>query len=416
VQGLCQHLKTAGIAPQARVAFIAKKTPHTVFLILALLRLRAIACPLSFREPMERLPYFIDSLSASHYLDTETLPLNSSSGYADPTLSALDPATCLLTSGSSGRPKAACHTVGNHFYSALGTIEFLSLNPSSRWLLSLPLFHVGGLAILFRQFLTGGAVVLSHLPLIDALCRHRITHLSLVPTQLSRLSEEKDVAAHLCCLLLGGAPLPPLLLKEALQRGLPLYTTYGMTEMSSIITAAKYPDSEHTGKLLPYRQFQLSPRNEILVRGETLFSGYWNKDTQTPISQRDDGWFSTGDLGELTTDGNLRILGRTDRQFISGGENIHPEEIERALCCIPGITSASVLSVADPEFGQRPIAFIQDDTCMHTLDSVREALCPLIPSFKHPVRLFSYPASDTLKMSDAYLKEHLRTIIDLFRN
>ncbi len=345
----------------------------------------------------------------SHYLDPEKLPLRAFYDRANFSLSDEDQATCLLTSGSSGPPKAACHTVGNHFYNALGTAEFFSLTHTSQWLLTLPLFHVGGLAILFRIFLTGGAVVLSDLPLIDALHRYPITHLSLVPTQLFRLlQEEKDIPAPLSCLLLGGAPVPPLLLKKALERGLPLFTTYGMTEMSSVVTAAKCPASEHTGKALPYRECRLSPDNEILVRGRTLFCGYWNKETCTCISPRTDDWFATGDLGEFTPEGDLRILGRTDRLFISGGENIHPEEIERALCCIPGIASAAVVPLSDPEFGMRPVAFIQDDTHSHTLESIREALRPLLPTFKHPIRLFPYPANDSLKMSHSSLKEFLR--------
>lgn len=410
VQGVCQHLKTLNVAPQSRVAFIARKNPHTIFLLFALFRLKAIACPLSFREPPEKIPHLLDTVDATHYVEPENIPFASGT-HTPELLSENDLATCLMTSGSSGRPKAACHTIGNHFYNALGAVEFFSLNPSSRWLLSLPLFHVGGLAILFRQFIAGGSVVLSDLPLIDALKAHTITHLSLVPTLLARLlREEKDISPSLQCLLLGGAPLPSLLLKTSLERGLPLYTTYGLTETSSILTAAKTPSGDHTGKTLPYRECTLSSSQEILVRGETLFTGYWDKDAKTYVRRLVDGWFPTGDLGEFTAEGNLRILGRADRLFISGGENIQPEEIERALCSIPGIASATVLPIPDPEWGQRPVAFIQDDTAAHTIESVREALHPLLPSFKHPVRLLPYPPGETLKMSYAYLKECLNAV------
>jgi len=317
----------------------------------------------------------------------------------------------MLTSGSSGCPKVACHTLRNHFYNALGTIEFFALNPQSRWLLSLPLFHVGGLAILFRIFLTGGAVVLSNLSLIDALVTHRITHLSLVPTQLIRLlNEKKPISTYLHCLLLGGAPISSHYLIEATQRGLPLFTTYGMTEMSSIITAAKKPLSLHTGKTLPYREHAIAADGEILVRGETLFSGYWDPQAQNILPCRTDGWFATKDLGTVTLDGNLHLLGRKDRLFISGGENIHPEEIERALLSIPGIVSATVMPIADPEFGMRPIAFIQDETTVHTLDSIREALHAQLPSFKLPVRILPYPPNENLKMNYSDLKEILNTL------
>jgi O-succinylbenzoic acid--CoA ligase len=103
----------------------------------------------------------------------------------------------------------------------------------------------------------------------------------------------------------------------------------------------------------------------------------------------DEGWFATRDLGEWTQNGSLRILGRKDRLFISGGENIQPEEIERALCTLPGILFARVDPIPDPEFGQRPIATIHDTTQKYTLETVRHHLQPLLPSFKLPVRLFS---------------------------
>jgi len=411
VEGLCRSLKTSGIEPGARVAFIARKIPHSIFLFFALFRLRAIACPISFREPREKLPELMNRLDSSHFFETEELPLIPSEECTDSIFLERDVATCLLTSGSSGQPKVACHTIHNHFSNALGTIDFFALDPGSRWLLSLPLFHVGGLAILFRIFLTGGAVVLSDLSLLDALHKHPITHLSLVTTQLIRLlREEKKIPEQIRCLLLGGAPIPSLCFLEAKQRGIPLVTTYGMTEMSSIITAAKEPSSPHAGKALPHRECTVSADREILVRGDTLFSGYWDHHTKMLLPGRTDGWFATKDIGEFTQDGDLCILGRKDRLFISGGENIHPEEIERALVSIPGIASATIVPIADPEFGMRPVAFIQDETASHTLDSVREALRAQLPSFKHPVRMFAYPSGENLKISYSYLKEFLQKI------
>lgn len=392
IQNLCSHLKAMGIAHKERVAFVAYTTASSIFLLFALFRLGATACPLSFREPLDKITQLLDVLDAAHYLQTDKLPIASSTTHSFSTIEDAHIATHLFTSGSSGTPKIACHTLNNYLYSALGVESFFSLNTSSRWLLSLPLFHVGGLSILFRVFLSGGAVILSDLSL-DALRTHQVTHISMVPTQLFRLLKEKqlkEATKHLRCLLLGGAPIPSLIYKEALYHRLPLITTYGMTEMSSLITAAKMPLTEHLGQVLPFRRLSISGQNEILVKGETLFSGYWDK-KQGIVSYCIDGWFPTHDLGEFTLQGNLRILGRADRLFISGGENIHPEEIECALCSIQGILSATVLAISDPEFGQRPIAFIQDETSAHSLESIRKALEPLLPSFKHPIRIFPYP-------------------------
>src|SRR5690348_1816432 len=162
VHDLYDQLRKRDIAAHARVAFIARKTPHAVLLFFALWRLKAVACPLSFREPA--IGPLMERVGATHQLEAESLSLYTSWDRFPTRLVDEDLATCILTSGSSGQPKAACHTLGNYFYNALGTLEFLDVSAHSRWLLSLPLFHVGGISILLRIFLAGGAVVLSELP------------------------------------------------------------------------------------------------------------------------------------------------------------------------------------------------------------------------------------------------------------
>ena len=107
----------------------------------------------------------------------------------------------------------------------------------------------------------------------------------------------------------------------------------------------------------------------------------------------------------MTPEGDLEVIGRKDRQFISGGENIQPEEIEQALCSLPGITQASVLPIDDQEFGQRPVAFINDTTGGHTLESVQAKLRRILPAFKLPIALFPYPESTGLKPSLSALRD-----------
>src|SRR4029077_16530151 len=114
------------------------------------------------------------------------------------------------------------------------------------------------------------------------------------------------------------------------------------------------------------------------------------------------------DLGRINAQGHLEIIGRKDRQFISGGENIQPEEIEQALCALPGIRNAIVLPIPDAEFGERPVAFIDDETKSHTLDSIKEALRSQLPSFKHPVKLLPYPSDAGMKPNLSLLKDQLR--------
>jgi o-succinylbenzoate---CoA ligase len=246
--------------------------------------------------------------------------------------------------------------------------------------------------------------VLSNTP-----AHHQITHVSLVPTQLYRLIQEEEMSSSLKCVLLGGAPLPPELIQKAHSKNLPVHTTYGMTEMSSMITLSDGATEGHSGKVLPFRELKIETDGEIWVRGKTLFDGYWD-----PLAERiariDNEWFPTKDIGRLTPEGNLEVLGRKDRLFISGGENIQPEEIERALCAVDGIRQATVLPVKDPEFGHRPVAFIDDETGSHTLESVRSALRATLPSFMHPIRILPYPESTGLKPSISALRHQLTDI------
>ncbi len=277
--------------------------------------------------------------------------------------------TCLMTSGSTGRPKFTLHSLEAHFINALHPHPELALSPGCRWRLSLPLNHVGGLAILFRSFLSGAAVILPKATHIEP------THLSLVPTQLKRLLTENALPPNLQAILVGGAPIPKALCRE----DLPLFLTYGMTEMASQVATHRFSAAEgvHFRSPLPKREVKVDESGEIWVRGETLFDGYLG--SPSPFV---DGWFPTGDLGSVV-DGNLHILGRKDRMIISGGENIHLEEIERALMDISWVRGAVVRKREDEEFGERPVAAVWVDQNVQEGD-VRAALEATLPRYKIP--------------------------------
>ena len=159
VHHLSRHLKTLGIEKGSCVAFIAHTEPLTIFLFFALFRNGAIVCPLSFREPQERIPMLLEKLETTHFLNSKTLPCSSEKTSSQALLCEEALSTFLFTSGSSGTPKIACHTLSNHLYNALGAIDYLHLSTSSRYLLSLPLFHVGGVAIVFRTFLSASTLI-----------------------------------------------------------------------------------------------------------------------------------------------------------------------------------------------------------------------------------------------------------------
>lgn len=243
----------------------------------------------------------------------------------------------ILTSGTSGTPKIAVATLENHIASAKASQAMIPISASDRWRLNLPLYHVGGLAILFRCLLFGATWVTGE---------EEATHLSCVPTQLFRMIKANTHNKYKA-VLVGGAPLPDSLLETALQH-YPVIPTYGLTEMCSQV-ATGIPT-----RLLPGVDAKIID-GEICVQGPSLFQGYLhNGHLVLPLKE---GYFPTGDLGTLDQ-GTLTVVGRRDRMFLSGGEKIHPEEIERALLNVEGILSAHVQGAKCPEWGTRAVAFL----------------------------------------------------------
>jgi len=350
-----------------------------------------------------------------HWLDIDlpkTLPQGAShSAEISPYIAS----NIILTSGSSGPPKAAVHCLNNHLSSARGSASFIALKVSDTWLLSLPLFHIGGLAIIHRCTLAAACIVLrnSAQPLAEQLTDNHITHVSLVPTQaIQILQQQPDAFAHISALLLGGGVIEPALIETLKQQNINAYTSYGMTEMSSQITTAKANLLGHHGYPLPSRQLSLKD-GVIYVKGECLFLGYLTEQGLT-LSLDDQGWFCTNDKGQLDPEGQLSILGRVDNMFICGGENIHPEQIEAVLLSHPNVAQAIVFAVTDATFGHLPGAIIDycavDNShnvgsnhnlhCDHNkmaidIDVVNLQLSQLVEStlarFKRPRQFFTWP-------------------------
>ncbi len=316
------------------------------------------------------------------------------------TVSGDQPATIIFTSGSSGRPRAVLHAYRNHYFCALGSNRNIPLRPGDRWMLSLPLFHVAGIAILFRAFLAGAAVVLpdSEHRLGENILHFEPTHLSLVATQLGDLlgnAQTDRVLKKSKAMLMGGSAIPEKLLTEAFRRGWPLVLSYGSSEMSSQITAtvpgAPFAEWKTSGRLLPFRELQIDRSGQIRVKGKTLFLGYWRGNRiELPLDAH--GWFSTGDLGRIDAQGRLIVYGRKDRMFISGGENIYPEEIERALERTGGIKRVVVVPVKHERFGWRPVAFVSRwDQLPPDEEKLKASLRTVLPGFKIPLRILPWP-------------------------
>jgi len=414
-----ERLAGKGIKRGDKMAILCNTSVEYIILLLALWKTGVTAVPLSTRWPGAQVDKALQNINCknlvlSKFLKgqftypskilpledlTQTNPAASSVANSKLAVAADQTATIVFTSGSTGVAKAAVHTIGNHYFNALGSNRNIHFNPGDRWLLSLPLYHVGGIAIIFRSFLSGGSIAIPspRLSLQENLSGLQVTHLSLVATQLYRLLEAfPDVDFnHLKAVLLGGSAIPEALIQRAVENNLPIYTSYGSTEMASQITTTRPRDSlQHlstSGQLLPYRELQIAADGEILVGGETLFQGYLENDTLKTARDKENR-FHTGDLGNMDKDGYLHVTGRKDNMFISGGENIQPEEIEieAQLFKLNEILQAVVVPIHDPEFGQRPAAFIQFKEKLES-EFIRKRLEKFLPKFKIPDYFFEMP-------------------------
>ena len=253
----------------------------------------------------------------------------------------LEPGDALIvfTSGSTGAARGIVHTQTSIAAAAEASARRLGWHASDRWLVCLPLAHTGGLSIVVRCRLAGKPLAICEGNIAAALAD--CTLASLVPTQLAALLEDPAwrPPGQLRAVLLGGAAAPPALVEAALARGVPVHQTYGLTETFGQLATARVPG----GPLVPLDGVSITG-SPLRVRGPMLARCYLDG---APIAPE----LVTADLGEVTG-GVLRVHGRADDVIITGGENVHPAEVEAVLAATPGVRTACVFGVADARWGQ----------------------------------------------------------------
>ena len=296
----------------------------------------------------------------------------------------------IYTSGTTGTPSAVSLTHRNHTASALASAWNLGVHPDDRWLCVLPLFHVGGLAILLRSAIYGTTAVIHDgfdaERVRSAFERGEITVASLVPTMLRRLVDAGlGRAPALRAVLLGGGPVPRDLLEWSAGHDFPALQTYGMTQTSSQIATLTAGEavrrSGSAGRPLLDVELSISGEGEILVRGPMVSPG--------ALAQTD-GWLHTGDRGRLDRDGYLWVEGRLKDVIVTGGENVACAEVERVLEEHPAVIEAAVVGLPDPEWGEVVTAFVvmNGDTGDDLIAHCRERLA----SYKVPRALHAVDA------------------------
>lgn len=377
------------------LAWFPRNDYRTVVHFWATWLAKKVACPLSHRIPKSKVQEILQQLEAvldNHPFDKQSPSESDLQEHAEQTYDLSQPATIILSSGTTGRPKAVVHSLSAHIANAIGATEKIPLSVGDRWLWALPTFHVGGLAVLFRCALSGATVCgtgQAKMKISESVVSSECSHVSVVPTQLQQLLEG-NIEPQLKAVLLGGSAISRSLLSDAIGRSLPIHSTYGLSEMASQVctTGELTKPQAEVGRTLPFRELKIGEHQEILVRGKTLCLGYWEEGRICDKTD-EDGWFHTRDRGRLSEDGELTVLGRIDNMFISGGENIHPESIEQILLEMDGVHQAIVVPRSDAKFGMRPVAFVDAES--HQPTTWIRLLERKLARFEIPIAFYSWP-------------------------
>lgn len=409
-----QALRAAGVQEHELVGILARNHATYIMELLAIARLGAVSVPINWRLHARELGYIVEHSGLVTLLVDEDFHLNASEvagfgelrtvvSHADrapggwlslPQLLAAAPTErvpdaertlddlqrILYTSGTTSHPKGVIHTHGNVQMNHVGQMLELELSPADRAMVSAPLFHVSGLEVPgLAMFYVGGTMVLTRsyagADIVRLAAAEQVTSLVLAAQIVYDILRMPDRAkfdlSALRLIVFGGVPAD---VRMAVHDALPhvrLIDTFGMTE---ICNGACYMDVEHQlskigsqGMPFPHLDLRIVDPDgdpvppgtvgEIIVRGPKVSPGYW-RDPETTARTRRDGWFLTGDLASVDTDGYLWFADRRTDMIRSGGENVASAEIERVISQHPDVAEVAVIGVPDPKWEEVPKAYV----------------------------------------------------------
>ncbi len=443
VNSLANGLLATGIARGDRVAVLGRNSDRYVVIYFALAKLGAIMVPINAWFKTDEIRYVVEQSQSSvllfesafadrvtplglrkcvyfdeneaahlagHWLLTRLPPPTEPPVAVD----ERDPHIILYTSGTTGFPKGATLTHRAHVRHAQALAAATAQREGDRAPIIYPLFHTGGPdCVLLPHFLHGGTCVVldggDPIKLLDAVARHQLTSIFCVPTVWRRILRAlndypSSLLPHLSSVhrCLGSSDtFPPALLNELLDAfpHADFYQTYGLTEAGCLLTVCKLTRDDRTrldsvGRALPGvevrivdehdRELPFGEVGEVVARGETMMTGYWNDEARTAEALRD-GWLNTGDLAHLSADGYLTIAGRAKDVIISGGENIYSAEVERVLKQHSAVRDCAVVGVPDAEWGESVLAVVvRAEGARLTADEVIQFVRARLAGFKRP--------------------------------
>lgn len=377
-----------------RIAIVSRDGTTTYAELLAMIERRSAA--ITRDMPSSRLVPIEVSLDVATVV--ELLAVVAAGGVAMPYMDEIptvvgipgsDDVFAVPTSGSRGLARVVRITPGNITASVCGSRFQLGTDGRDRWLLCLPLNHVGGLSILWRSFEAGGSVAITPFDedLPEFVATSNPTIASMVPTMVRRLlSVDAACLSTLRFILVGGAAVDPTLVGDAHRGGVKLLATYGMTEATSQIATVR-PDAMAAGAI-PLDGFTVTIRDHgnlpdstvaqglVAIEGAAVSPGYLGEPDRV-------GPFVTNDIGWLDGAGALHIIGRADDVVISGGENIPLAKVSQAIRSVPDVTDAVAVGVPDPDWGTVVVAVVASHL---TLDELVAATLELLVAPERPKR------------------------------
>jgi fatty-acyl-CoA synthase len=322
-----------------------------------------------------------------------------------------DLALIAYTSGTSGRPKGVLLTHGNIFWSCVNGLLGLDLSGSDITLITTPVFHIAVLSgVGSYTWAKGGTVILEPAFSVDGFLttvrQHRVTVTFAVPAMLALLAQHPHFAtadlSSLRWILSGGAAAPAPVAEIFQHRGIPVLSSYGLTETAAGVTYRDLRDnvscSGEAGTAAPLSDVRIvDPDNrpvprgitgEIVVRGPSVTSGYLGLPEETKSSFDAEGWFHGGDRGYIDTRGRLVVVGRIKDTIVTGGENVDPAEVEAALATCPFVKEAAIVGTPDPVWGEVVTAVVvpaDGQDC--SLEDIQKYLSSSLTRHKIPRRL-----------------------------
>ena len=446
IERFSRVLRGIGVGPGDRVALIMPNCLHSIVCYLGAIRVGAVAVPVNIRLKPEEMRFILGDVGARVLVahertwesvsealeglgsveqvlgigvdaegvaDVEALMAAPGPEFAPPQIAPGDVAAIIYTSGTTGLPKGAMLTHANVLFNVQSTIRGHGFRADDTHLLIVPLFHVTGLnTTMPTSLFLGSTLVISAETnprvLFELIERHRCTTVFTVPTPPIMLAAAPGLGEYdLSSLRLigySGAPMPVRAIERLreLFPGVALHNFYGLTESTSVTTVL--PDefalshAESIGRIVPELEAKIADEagnalpagevGELLVRGPSIFAGYYQRPEATAEALEADGWLHTGDKALMDDDGFIFLRGRTKEMIIVAGENVYPVEVENVLTRHPEIREAAAVGVEHPVLGEvvKAVVVAQPGASLGESD-VRRWCSERLASYKVPQRV-----------------------------